>query len=51
MRQTVIRVHDVKKDLPLGKVRNNALRGGTMDIYAGEMCGNVGPAGSGTSTR
>lgn len=46
----VIRVADVTKDLKLGKVTINALRGVNMSIDAGEMVGIVGPSGSGKST-
>lgn len=46
----VIRVVDVTKDLKLGKVTINALRGVNMTINAGEMVGIVGPSGSGKST-
>lgn len=46
----VIRVHDLTKELPLGKVTVHALRGVDMDIYAGEMVSVVGPSGSGKST-
>ena len=46
----VIRVRDLTKQLPLGKVTVHALRGVSLDIYAGEMVSIVGPSGSGKST-
>jgi putative ABC transport system ATP-binding protein len=46
----VIRVSEVTKDLPLGKVMIHALRGVTMEVDRGEMVGIVGPSGSGKST-
>ena len=46
----VIRVSGLTKELPLGKVTVHALRGVTMQIYAGEMISIVGPSGSGKST-
>ena len=46
----VIRVRDLTKELPLGKVTVHALRGVDLDIYAGEMVSVIGPSGSGKST-
>lgn len=46
----VIRAHELKKDLKLGKITIHALRGVNMDIAAGEIVGVVGPSGSGKST-
>jgi putative ABC transport system ATP-binding protein len=48
--QTVVRVEDVTKDLPLGKIMIHALRGVNMHVQSGEMVGIVGPSGSGKST-
>jgi putative ABC transport system ATP-binding protein len=50
MREAVIRVENVTKDLPLGKVTIHALRGVNMTVNQGEMVGLVGPSGSGKST-
>lgn len=46
----VIRVRQVTKELPMGKVTVHALRGVDLDIYAREMVAVVGPSGSGKST-
>lgn len=48
--EAVIRVEGVTKQLPLGKVMIDALRGVDMTVYKGEMVGLVGPSGSGKST-
>lgn len=50
MNEAVIRVENVTKDLPLGKVTIHALRGVNMTVNQGEMVGLVGPSGSGKST-
>ncbi|MEQ8673027.1 MAG: ABC transporter ATP-binding protein [Aggregatilineales bacterium] len=50
MPESVIRVQDVIKDLPLGKTTIHALRGVSFEVFAGEMVGIVGPSGSGKST-
>ena len=50
MSEAVIRVENVTKDLPLGKVTIHALRGVNMTVNQGEMVGLVGPSGSGKST-
>jgi putative ABC transport system ATP-binding protein len=50
MSEAVIRVENVTKDLPLGKVTIHALRGVNMIVNQGEMVGLVGPSGSGKST-
>jgi putative ABC transport system ATP-binding protein len=46
----VIRVEGVTKELPLGKLRIQALRGVDFSVMSGEMVGLVGPSGSGKST-
>jgi putative ABC transport system ATP-binding protein len=46
----VIRVNDLTKELPLGKIVVHALRGVNMEIASGEIVGIVGPSGSGKST-
>ncbi|MBC8099341.1 MAG: ABC transporter ATP-binding protein [Armatimonadetes bacterium] len=49
-KQAVIQVSHVTRDLTLGKVTINALRGVDMTIERGEFVGIVGPSGSGKST-
>lgn len=48
--RAVISVENVTRDLRLGKITINALRGVNMQINAGELVGVVGPSGSGKST-
>jgi putative ABC transport system ATP-binding protein len=49
-RREVLRVSEVIKDLPLGKVPIHILRGVEMTIFEGERVAIVGPSGSGKST-
>jgi putative ABC transport system ATP-binding protein len=48
--KVVIRVQELVKELPMGKVIVHALRHVDMEIYANEMVSIVGPSGSGKST-
>ena len=49
-RQCVIRAVDVKKVYRSGAQETHALRGATLDIFAGEYLSIMGPSGSGKST-
>jgi len=49
-RQVVVRARDVKKVYNLGHEQVHALRGVTLEIYAGEYMSIMGPSGSGKST-
>lgn len=46
----VLRTENVTKELKVGEVTVQALRGVTMTVQRGEMLGIIGPSGSGKST-
>ncbi len=48
--ETLIHAEDIHKTYHMGKVEAQALRGMTLDIYAGDFLAIVGPSGSGKTT-
>ena len=49
-RRVVVSARDVVKTYTLGRVSTPALRGVTLDVYAGEYLSIMGPSGSGKTT-
>ena len=49
-KRCIIRAVDVHKVYRMGNTETQALRGATLDIYAGEYLSIMGPSGSGKST-
>jgi len=49
-RRVVVSARDVKRTYIMGDVQTHALRGVTLDIYAGEYISIMGPSGSGKTT-
>lgn len=50
MRESIIRIRDVKKIYQMGKEEIRAIDGISMNIYQGEVCCLLGKSGSGKST-
>jgi len=49
-RRVVVSTRDVRRTYAMGAVETHALRGATLDIYAGEYLSIMGPSGSGKTT-
>ncbi|MBR3992524.1 MAG: ATP-binding cassette domain-containing protein, partial [Anaerotignum sp.] len=50
LRESIIRIRDVKKIYQMGSEQIHAIDGISMNIYQGEVCCLLGKSGSGKST-
>ena len=48
--QPILRLHDIQKYYEMGETRVHALRGVTLDVFAGDFVAIMGASGSGKST-